>query len=286
MISDTLYEAIQEIERYQRELSDNYEVCRDHIEIVKNVMFSLQNVLDAHPGLIRFSAAEALSDDQKRWWRACCEANVARWVERLRLLGPIDSEELAGMLAGAVERQNALMNEDRGSKDDGSGERGEFLECLHVWSFLHDAEPVRRRLTELLPTLEHDANPLPVDYADWLKVPAGSTFADGVLAVREKLQPASEDEVRREVFRLACECWNKEATTTAQDALQDVLTNDPDLAEELVAPLVGHSEFWLEQIVRTAFGLPSDNTEDFDHLLTEGKRALAGRRSSEPSENV
>lgn len=187
MMSDTIHEAIREIERYQREWSDNYGDYRDHIEIVKKVMLSLQHALDAPPHLIRPAASDCLSEDQKRWWRVCCEANVSRWVERLRLFGPIDSGGLAGVLAGAVERQEALLNEEGSSGDDASGVRVEFIGCLHVWCFLNDVKPVRRRLTKLLPKIEQDCHPLPVDYTDWLMLPCGATFADGVRAVREKL---------------------------------------------------------------------------------------------------
>jgi hypothetical protein len=286
MLSDTLFKAIQEITCYQKEMPECYNDSREHLEIVKTVMHSLQQVLDTPPLLVGAKVADALSQDQRRWWRACCEANIARWVERLRLLGPVSSEELIEKLGGAIERQDALMKNERDNTADAPSLRSEFIECLHFWFFLGDLKPVLRRLTPLLPLIEQDGHMLPVDYADWLGLPAAATFADGVRAVREKLRPAEEDDVQREVFRLACQCWNNEASRTAGVAMEDILADNPDFAGELVAPMMGCSEFWLEQIARAAFDLPPDHTGDYDDLLSEGKRALADRRSSESSDNL
>lgn len=49
MISDVLFEAIEEIERYQSNFPDHYNEIRDEIDKVKGAMCRLQLSLDAPP---------------------------------------------------------------------------------------------------------------------------------------------------------------------------------------------------------------------------------------------
>ncbi len=115
MISDILFDATEQIEEWQKVSPDIYDAWRDHIELVKKVMASLKELLDQPPfevglwyeRLLRSN----LSEDQKRYWRACCEAGVARWAERLRLLEPDSPEGLVGRLEDGVERQDAMQKE-------------------------------------------------------------------------------------------------------------------------------------------------------------------------------
>ncbi len=111
MLSDVLSDAISSIEDYQREYPDIYDDCKDHIEIVKKVMAALMNVFDESPVSYPPNLADTLSDNQKEWFRATCEANIARWAERLRLLGPVTAEELVGKLDEAIQGQEAMLAE-------------------------------------------------------------------------------------------------------------------------------------------------------------------------------
>jgi hypothetical protein len=49
MISDVLFEAIEEIERYQREFPRSYDEIKPDIEAVKAKMRALQRFLDTLP---------------------------------------------------------------------------------------------------------------------------------------------------------------------------------------------------------------------------------------------
>ena len=39
----------------------------------------------------------------------CCEANIARWIAALQLLGPVTAEEIVSKLVDAIERQDAFL---------------------------------------------------------------------------------------------------------------------------------------------------------------------------------
>lgn len=127
MISDVMYDAIGDIEYYQRELPDIYDAVEDHIGIVKKVMRSLAVILgEPDPP----SIPESLLEDEKDWYRVICEAQIARWAERLRALVPITAEELATKLNDAIQRQEALLAKRRGSKnfyEQQEGERETYL---------------------------------------------------------------------------------------------------------------------------------------------------------------
>lgn len=109
MLSDVLFDAIQEIEEYQRDYPDYYDDNKTHIEVVKKVMASLMNILDEVPGSYPANIADTLSDHQKEWFRVTCEVQFARWAEHLRLLGPVTGEELVKKLDDAIERQEAML---------------------------------------------------------------------------------------------------------------------------------------------------------------------------------
>jgi hypothetical protein len=111
MISDTLHDAIQEIEDYQRNFPDCYGGLSDDIELVKKVMSALQARLDEPPHEYPLDIADTLDPDERERWRVTCEANVARWVERLRLLEPVSAEDLVGKLDDAIKRQEAMLDE-------------------------------------------------------------------------------------------------------------------------------------------------------------------------------
>ena len=112
MISDVLFEAIEEIERYQRELPQAYSRMREDIELVKKVLASLQARLDTPPVLDgRLSLPAPLTADERELWRVTCEAFMARWTEWLRLVEPVSAEQLVKKLDDAIQRQEALLNE-------------------------------------------------------------------------------------------------------------------------------------------------------------------------------
>ncbi len=116
MISDTLFDAIDEIEAYQLNHPECYDELKGDIEVVKMVMSGLQERLDQPPFEYPFDIAETLNADQRYRWRVTCEANIARWTERLRLLGPVTPDELIGKLDDAVKRQEKMLDEWTTSK--------------------------------------------------------------------------------------------------------------------------------------------------------------------------
>ena len=189
MLSDFLSDAISQIEEWQRDEPGCYDGWRDQIELVKKVLDSLREVLDEPPFAIALwyerLLKDDLTDDDKLRWRVWCEAGIARWVERLRLLEPVSPDELVGKVAEAVERQDAMLNE---RSDEGRGERRLFLTCLYVWCFLAEIEPLRKQFEGLLRSLESDNEAMPADGCEWLGLPVGSTYADGVGAVRRALE--------------------------------------------------------------------------------------------------
>ncbi len=109
MISDTLFDAIDEIETYQMKYPECYGELKDDIEVVKKVMSGLQERLDQPPCEYPFDIAETLNAEQRYRWRVTCEANIARWIERLRLLEPVSAEDLVGRLDDAIRRQESLL---------------------------------------------------------------------------------------------------------------------------------------------------------------------------------
>ena len=118
MISDIMCDAIHEIEQWQRDCPEWYDGITDHIELVKKVMASLMNRLDEVPVEFRPNLAATLSPKQQEWWRVTCEANIARWAERLRLVGPVSPEEVVARLDDAIQRQDAMLNENDGSVNE------------------------------------------------------------------------------------------------------------------------------------------------------------------------
>jgi len=113
MLSDAIFDALHSIEQYQTEFPDAYAGVADHIELVKSVMASLMNRLDDPFGDEQPHLEKLLSEDQKHVWRVTCEANIARWAERLRLLGPVSAEELNSKLTDAIARQETMLSQMR-----------------------------------------------------------------------------------------------------------------------------------------------------------------------------
>ncbi len=194
MISDTLSDAIRQIEEYQETSPSQYDEYREHIELVKAVMDSLVEALDEPPFAFGIWYERVLNPnltpEQKVRWEAWCEAGLARWAERLRLLGPVPEDGLLGRIHAAVERQEAMLAEPEDDRAD--GKRGLFVTYLSVWCFLGDFGPVRRRIVPALVALASDAEAMPVDACGWLGLPAGSTYADGVRAVRDRIAQARD----------------------------------------------------------------------------------------------
>jgi hypothetical protein len=66
-------------------------------------------ILDEVPTSYPANIADTLSDDQKAWFCVTCEAQIARWAERLRLLRPVTPDELVKKLDDAIHRQEAML---------------------------------------------------------------------------------------------------------------------------------------------------------------------------------
>ena len=111
MLSDAIFDALHSIEKYQTEFPDAYADVADHIELVKTVMASLMGRLDDPFGDEQPRLRDLISEDQKHLWRVTCEANIARWAERLRLLGPVSAEEISSKLHDAIARQEAMLSQ-------------------------------------------------------------------------------------------------------------------------------------------------------------------------------
>jgi hypothetical protein len=82
MISDILFDSIQQIDEWQKDSPAAYEAWRNHIDLVKKVMASLREALDEPPFAYaiwyeRLRTTE-LTEDKKRYWRIWCEAGIAR----------------------------------------------------------------------------------------------------------------------------------------------------------------------------------------------------------------
>lgn len=60
---------------------------------------------------------------------------------------------------------------------------------------------------------------------------------------------------------------NERAIDVAVDGLRDLLTDVPEIAEELLAPIFERSEYWPSQIAKAALGLSSEHELDADELL-------------------
>lgn len=277
MLSDTIHDAIMDIERYQNDYAKIYDGYREHIELVMAVMHSLMEALDQPPFAFgiwyKQLLGTQLTEAQKERWRVWCEAGIARWSERLGLLGPVAEGELVERVRTAVERQQTMLHERPDHEIESS--RKLFLRCLSVWSFLDDIAPVARRIVPALDALTSDTEVMPVDACEWLGLPGGSSYAEGAKVAANQL---GSDRGRDKLFRLVRACWTEDATNRAADGFRDLLGDCPDLDEKLVFPMIWHSDYWLDQIARAAFGLPDEKefTEiDFEFLLDEGKKALA-----------
>jgi hypothetical protein len=112
MLSDTLFDALAEIEIYQKERPQVYDPWTEDIAIVKHVMSALMERLDQNTPFDLFhpTLKETLNEQGRERWRTICEANIARWVERLRLLEPVSPQELVEKLDDAIRRQEQLLD--------------------------------------------------------------------------------------------------------------------------------------------------------------------------------
>jgi hypothetical protein len=105
MISDVLCEALDEIERYQRDFSNAYGESKEAIEKVKAVMSALRSYLDCPPAgrYLRYDAA----------------------VEQLRQeIGAIDLEGVAAALENARASWPTPEEVDAANEQDNANESG------------------------------------------------------------------------------------------------------------------------------------------------------------------
>lgn len=60
---------------------------------------------------------------------------------------------------------------------------------------------------------------------------------------------------------------NEPVINTAVDALKDLLTDAPEIAEELLRPIVQCSIFWINVMAKEALGLPINQEFDTGELI-------------------
>jgi hypothetical protein len=108
MISNVLSDAIQDIKTCQREFPDVYFKLTDAIEAVKRDMAALMFQCD-QPEVEDIE--HTLDNNERHRWRITCEANIARWVERLRRLVPCSAEDILLKLDDAIKKEEALQKE-------------------------------------------------------------------------------------------------------------------------------------------------------------------------------
>ncbi|MBX3444551.1 MAG: hypothetical protein KF774_19275 [Planctomyces sp.] len=111
MISDTLNNAICEIEEYERERSEVYGAWSEEIALAKKVMAAVMELLQQPSSEHHLNFSETLSPEQMELWRNTCEAEVNRWARLLRSLEPVVGEKVVARLHDAIQRQDALMEE-------------------------------------------------------------------------------------------------------------------------------------------------------------------------------
>lgn len=77
------------------------------------------------------------------------------------------------------------------------------------------------------------------------------------------------EDVKRRLLAKVLDSWNEEASGAAIDALRDLVADLPDVAKELMKVVWDWSDYWPEQIARSAYHLPSDDTGDLAFVLQE-----------------
>lgn len=111
MISDTLNNAICEIEEYERERSEAYGAWSEEIALAKKVMAAVMELLQQPSSEHHLNFSEILSPEQMELWRNSCEAEINRWARLLRSLESVVGEKVVANLHDAIQRQDALMEE-------------------------------------------------------------------------------------------------------------------------------------------------------------------------------
>ena len=76
-----------------------------------------------------------------------------------------------------------------------------------------------------------------------------------------------EHELRKRLLPHVVNNLNEHVIHTAVDALRDLLTDVPEIAEEVLGPIFERSEFWPNAIAKEALGLPMSDDFDTDELL-------------------
>ncbi len=89
------------------------------------------------------------------------------------------------------------------------------------------------------------------------------------------------DVLRQRVIAMVCENWTEDASHVASDAIRDMLDMEFDV-RELLDPVFKHSDYWLEQIARACFSLPSDDSDGDWPALLEQIGGPARRESRSP----
>ncbi|APZ93289.1 hypothetical protein Fuma_02906 [Fuerstiella marisgermanici] len=76
-----------------------------------------------------------------------------------------------------------------------------------------------------------------------------------------------EHELRMRMLPHIVNNLNEHVIHTAVDALRELLTDLPEIAEEVLVPIFEWSEFWPNAMAKEALGLPMDQDFDTDELL-------------------
>jgi hypothetical protein len=92
----------------------------------------------------------------------------------------------------------------------------------------------------------------------------------------------AEVEKRRRLLHCVAERLNDGVIYSAQEALRDLLNDNPHLAKELLLPIFECSEFWPETMAKEALGI--DANEDFEiEELIEKFKAMRSTSQFNPS---
>ena len=114
MIGDALSDCIATIEAYERDTPETYDEHRDLLADLKEVMCGVDEIVSAPPIDEKDNRriVELMDAEKRDRWRLTCEAQIARWIGRLRLLGPITAQHIVEIVEAAIERQEAALEKE------------------------------------------------------------------------------------------------------------------------------------------------------------------------------
>lgn len=76
-----------------------------------------------------------------------------------------------------------------------------------------------------------------------------------------------EAELRRRLLTYVVDNLNENVVHAAEQAVGELLTDVPDLAEEILQPIFESSGFWPEVMAKEALGISTDDELEIEDLL-------------------